>query len=318
VKKIIGASLGLLLLAATAFGADPENEERSLFRSTAEETHDFIAEGVEGFARRFDSLLGGDRALEEATGSYLRIRTWWYGEAGELPEIDHSFALRLILPYTREKLRLEIGSEEESDVKQDITLPDQPVNPDTENYNGFLAGLRATLFDDEKWSARLSGGVRVKYPPDPYLRGLLAREERGGEWQFRIEESLLWRVSDGFGARTSFLTIRPLVPGFAFRSDSSALYTEEEKGWTVGQGLAIGQRVNDHHSLSWGVSGVWHSNPVFRPEAYSIRGSLRSRVCSSWLFLDLQPGMTWPRKNDFKPTPVALVRLEAFFGKDPK
>jgi hypothetical protein len=281
----------------------------------ADTTHEFVSTQLESWARRLDSFFGGDRALEESTGSYLRVRGWWYGQGEQIPEKSFDARLRLVLPRTQEKLRIEIESDPRSEQPEEDRSQIETLATTVETREDFIAGLRAILLETVDWRANITGGVRLKFPLDPYVRGSLRRRQEMGEWTLKVEQTAFWFSSDGFGARTSAVLDRPVSDPMLLRSVSSALWTEEDVFWTLSESLSLFQPVYEDIALSYRAGVVWFSDPVVRPEEYSVDITYRQRVFSSWLFFDFRPGMRWPRENGFAPTPGLFLRLEAFFGE---
>ena len=315
----LGDEAGTLIESTLPEPADPSSAPATgaekLATDVADTTHEFVSTQLESWARRLDSFFGGDRAFEETTGSYLRVRGWWYGQGEQIPQKSFDTRLRLVLPRTQEKLRIEIESDPRSELPEEDRSQADTLATTVETREDFIAGLKAILLETADWRANMSGGVRLTFPLDPYVRGSLRRREEMGEWTLKLEQSAFWFNSDGFGARSSVLLERPVADPMLFRSVSSALWTEEDIAWTFSESLFLFQPLDEDTAMAYRAGVVWLSRPVVRPEEYSMDMTLRKRVFSSWLFFDLRPGMRWPRDNGFAPTPGLFLRLEAFFGE---
>jgi len=88
---------------------------------------------------------------------------------------------------------------------------------------------------------------------------------------------------------------------------------------------------NDYFTLMYGA-GLYHEiNPIYAYavlaratgdtefgatfDAYEFGVRLRRRIYHDWMFAELHPQYVWTRENDWEPTPVLMLRLQAEFRR---
>lgn len=313
--RALACALLCLLFQALGARAQESADYLQLPMDTVDDTHDYLSRGVENAAQNLDVFFGGERVLEESTGSLLRIRGWWFTQRGDTPEFKFNARLKLVLPKTQERLHFELSSDpapEETEEQQGLSETDLSHLKTVED---FFAGLKAVFFDTDQWHADMRAGVRLKFPVDPYLRAFVRRTDHLGSWKLRFQQEGYWYNSSGYGARTTLYFDRPLEDTLLFRLASTATWEEETLAWSLGEALEFFRRLDEADALAYRTGVRWGTRPVTRPEQYFLDFTWRRLLYSDWLFLDVRPGMTWRRERQFRPDPGFLLRLEAFFGQ---
>ena len=66
----------------------------------------------------------------------------------------------------------------------------------------------------------------------------------------------------------------------------------------------------------WQNAGHERARSWFVPQnRREFGGRLRRRIYHDWMFAELQPQYIWTRENDWEPTPVLMLRLQAEFRR---
>ncbi len=73
---------------------------------------------------------------------------------------------------------------------------------DDKGLSNIFAGLRQEIVNRSGLKIDLDVGIKVRWPPDPFLRGKFRRQWTSEKWSFRIKESPYWFTQDGFGHKT--------------------------------------------------------------------------------------------------------------------
>ncbi|RLU02437.1 MAG: hypothetical protein D9N11_09250, partial [Ketobacter sp.] len=144
-----------------------------------------ISSAVSIMGERMDAYFAGEQYWEEDNDTYLRLRVsqkWIEGGKFE-PELDYKF--RLDLPGTKKRYRLVLTYQEDNEqTLEQRELSSERAGPPAEQ--SLFAGLLRTLSDESgNWESKLSAGIKVKLPPDPFVRASGKRFISLGEhWEF--------------------------------------------------------------------------------------------------------------------------------------
>lgn len=322
-RKILIQLLAALALCAVSAAAAEPPAAIGATQKAADATHGFLSARVEELARHLDSLLGGDRALEESTGTYILVRPGFSKVGAD----DERFLLdtkaQIVLPYTQEKLKLEIDTRQLADkVSGQEDAEQKPAPGETVSPGGgkggerLFMGLLADVVREEHWRLVAGTGVQVDFPPDPYAKLVLGYARLiGDDWKMELEEGGFWYLGEGVLARTEAAFTRKLWGDKAITSDSVALWRRDDDSWELAQTVTLLQPIDADTALAWRVGETWRAAPCLVDTEYFTDVTARRRLYKDWLFTEVRPGFTWPRGRGFSPTPGVWLWLEVFFGE---
>jgi hypothetical protein len=280
--------------------------------------HSYFSHNVEGLSRRIDSFFGTTRAYEESSGTYLLLRgSVIYGRGGNI-DYDGKVRAHLDLPNLSDRINLLIESEQPDQIDQ--TSQDTPTTgtslSQTINDQSLAATLQYILQHKEFWDVRLQPGVKLHWPPDPYLR-LRCRwlYPLSATWLSRVTFTPGWYSTRSWEARLRYDLERGTGNEALFRSSSQAVWLLDEP-----HNLLWSEVLFFSHPLSsraWmaydlGVSGV--IEPEFEDSHYFASIRYRRDIHHGWVFLELKPQIDLDRNDDFKPDPSIALTLEMLFG----
>ncbi len=280
--------------------------------------HSYFSHSVEDLSRRIDSFFGTTRAYEESSGTYLLLRgSVIYGRGGKI-DYDGKVRAHLDLPNLSDRINLLIESEQPDQIDQ--TSQDAPTTgtslSQTVNDQSLAATLQYILQHKEFWDVRLQPGVKLHWPPDPYLR-LRCRwlHPLSATWLSRVTFTPGWYSTRSWEARLRYDLERGTGNEALFRSSSQAVWLLDEP-----HNLLWSEVLFFSHPLSsraWmaydlGVSGV--IEPEFEDSHYFASIRYRRDIHHGWVFLELKPQIDLDRNDDFKPDPSIALTLEMLFG----
>lgn len=283
-----------------------------------------FGEGMDGWlARRFQTpenrlkrqrpnLLYDPQQLMDAKGSRVVV-----SPALELQEADGaSFGLRikgrLMLPRFSDRLELVFDSDDDlTDVAPDLPLPREiGLRPSDEGS----ASLRYRLSDDLKFKPSLEAGLKFKPEPVPRL-GLRLRLNTRRTWiTTRLTQTFFWESQEGWGERTIFDLERARRDRYLCRLSSSVLWTENSDGLQGGQTFQYFRYLSGRRAIGLKLGAFGPLEPSAYVETYSAHLVWRRRVHRQWLFLELEPGIDWPRDRNFDATAIFRVKLDIIIG----
>ena len=169
----------------------------------------------------------------------------------------------------------------------------------------------------------VGAGVRVKIPPDAFVRTRFQHARPVAVNTLgRFTATAYWDAQDGFGESNQVDLERWLAPPTLLRWSNSLEITEKSNGWTWGTDLSLLHKLSPKSAITFagGVSGS--TRPAWIAQNYRVLARYRRNVWRKWLFLEGEPDIHWPRKEDGSRKPVwgATLRVEILFtgaGPDP-
>lgn len=316
--------VGLFWRAPALAGDNAATEEMSVGdyleagAETATWAHGYISSNLEELARAIDSILGGERAFEETTGTYFRVRGAMAQVGDNEPKFNVDTKLQLVLPYTNDKLKIEFDSGRYLDkvVTADQTndqLPVEKGNPATNRENLF-AGLILSALRSDHWRVTMGGGIKVDWPPDPNARAQISwTTGPASNWRLNLGQGGFWYSSDGFSARTQAEVTGKITKDSLISLSGLALWTDGDNDWQLAQTLALLTAVDKDTGLSYRLGAIQETRPHISAENYFYDITCRRRLYSNWLFIDVRGSVTYPRSRDFNATPGVYIWLETLF-----
>lgn len=294
--------------------------------SPAEDTwldvgHSFIEQRVFAPILRLDRFFSDEREIEaERSRSFLRWRNEVrFGEDMDRPAFTTGLRATLRLPGLNKRLRrlrLVIAGETR-DAIETLFPPDEeepargPAAEDDAIGEGD-AGLRFYLWDSFLSHASLGGGVLLEVPPGGYGRIRF-------RWAIPVKNLLLarvavtgfWRTDEqGFGSTASVELERPVVRPIFARLSGGVGANEASPGmewWSEAallapipprSGAQLGVAIHGATDAEvvapdrqTGLPRSWDVPRLARTRAYA---RLRTDVYRHWLFVELEPEMSWP------------------------
>lgn len=281
--------------------------------------HQAVSNRLEALSRRMDAFLGEDRIYEEATETYLQLRTDLIYERGGHVSFDHRLRLKLDLPQTEKRLKLLLESESDRDtvLDEDSEAPSirDDLNPQQSNYS---AALQFILKETRRWNISLGPGIRLRTPPDPFARLRIRRHQSmGSTWQNRLTERLTDYVDRGLESLTTLEFERRTSKGQLFRLTSGALWREEFEFSNIqlSQSAQVFQSISRRDTLVYEASVIWETKPHLHHETYIADVRWRRRIHKKWLFFEIKPQATFEREHHFRLDPSLTFSLEILFGE---
>lgn len=279
-------------------------------------THRVLSLGVETSVRGMDSFFSTEEAMTETTGSFIKVSGGPLWVEGEGVDRTEDFRARVDLPGTQRRLKLFAGqdplSEEEEVEEQSETTREEA------RREGFGIGLEGQLrplrIGRAEWRLLPAAGVKIKTPPDPFLRFRAIRRADYGRWQSRWSTTLAQFLNKGTVARTRLDWDRPLGKRFVFRSGTRAHWADEDDTIGLRERFTLFHELTPDNRMAYEAEVRADDDPEWQVDNYFLQIRYRNRFYKKWLFFELRPRLSWPRENDFGPRWSVLMRFEAIFG----
>jgi len=274
----------------------------------------------------FDRFFGDERMeVAERPVSYLRWMNDLRWDEEEGFNFRSTVRASLRLPRLKKRWRLVLSSESRGD--PNAVIPEDPGNPGLDTASRVRASSTELIYEILRTPRSLldaGAGVRVKIPPDAFVRTRFqhARPVAFGALG-RFTATAYWDARDGLGESNQADLERRLAPPTLLRWSNSFTITETSRWWRWGTELSLLHKLSRKSAITFtgGVSGSTH--PSWVATNYRILARYRRNVWRKWLFLEGEPDIQWPRKEDGSREPVwgATLRAEILFsgtGPDPR
>lgn len=284
--------------------------------SIIDKGHEAVSSSIMKWSDSIDSLFGVERLDKERRGSRLRIESLTVFTESEDASFLYKVRFRLALPKTEKKLNLVIDNLADSFQKNDereqaaigVTSDDRIEDSD------LSAALRYFVLAGDKWNLNTDLGMKLRLPLDPFFRIRVRREWDLENWVFRVSDSLFWFEQRGLGQDFAAEFDRRLSGKFLFRWSNRALWTEDNDAWSFSYSLNLLQRLSDKDALSYSAGINSTSRPVISIESYGLGLSYRRNVYNDWLFLSVNPNISYPKAKNFTAVPSIAIQLEMRAG----
>jgi hypothetical protein len=174
-----------------------------------------VYSGVCGTAAWFDGLFGNPRYDQDSNDTYGRVGLFERLDRRDNLDSRLKFRARLALPAFQNRARITLGRGDEQELVEERPADSenpQPAASSTDTDDAWLLGLGYAKQDNLKKGFDFGIGVRLRFPPDPYVKATYRYNFIFNESNMlRFRETPFWRDSRGYGATTE-LAYDYLVP----------------------------------------------------------------------------------------------------------
>ena len=254
-----------------------------------------------------------DRRLEEdQPGSRLKLTPAL--KLRDAEGLDFSIRVngKLRLPRFEDRVELVLSSIDEGESVLDDLDRRQTLSRGAEGEG--TASLRYYLMETLNFKASADAGLRFRPEPDPRVSLRLRLHRDFERVTTRFTQTFFYEALDGFGEKSQF-DLDLLQPHRHLRRLSTTiLWSEASDGVEAGQSLALYRYLGKRRMVGsrMGVSGVLE--PSARVENYTARLFYRQRIHRDWIFMEIEPGLDFPRERDFQSTGFVLLKFDLIFG----
>lgn len=284
-----------------------------------EPLRDRLGSWVDNTSRSLDGFFGTPESHDVDNESYLRIGHEVDWMEGDGVENDFNLRYRVDLPTAEERLRLIIESDPE---ETQGTLAEQGsgrLANDQRDRRTSTLGLGWLESSDKRksWSHRVSAGVRLRLPLDPYVRFTSKRlwQLGDGPWQLESDNRLSWFNHNGYSARTRWDVGRPLSASRHLRFITNVQWREEEDTLEYGESAELNHRINRRSALRYSAIAIGESASNPRMTDYYLQTRYRRDLHKSVLFADVIPELHFPRDAGYESRWAMTLRLEMYFQR---
>lgn len=273
-----------------------------------------VARQVDNAAAYVDSFFGDERYDAEIEDSRLRIGTSVLFEPGEAADFDADLDLRLVLPNTKERLRLVVGGSVQDDDAIDDDTPASEAMREERGSRNLSADLRYLLLADLEQHLDAILGFRISEMTPAAAVGLRYRRSwRPDEWTVRMTHKAEWETKDGFELK-SFVDLEATSrQGYFFRATPEILWQQDEPGIEYGLDLSLTRALGETRLLQYVLGYRFVTEPDHELDSILLRARFRQSIVEDRARLEIAPQIRLADADGFDGKPGILLRFEVLF-----
>lgn len=283
--------------------------------------HEYLSQDIVGISESIDTFFVNDRIIEGRNRTHLRVLSALTTIERDGTQGNVDFRLRFRLPRLEEKIQFEVNN-----LDNNITGEGEAATTTTANTAAQLQpqGQR------QQTTAGLSFFKDVLGIRSKLTTGFIFRDAAPyGNWRLSknfkfTEKDNLWLINDVFGDtedrtghRATIYYDHNFSQNLMFRFFNESVYRNEFHTFNTVHGTTLYQVLNDRTSFAHTFS-IASQNPQdlhsFFLSSYDLYSNYRYRIYKNHAFFDVIPGLSFPKRHDFKTTWSIIFRLEIIFG----
>jgi hypothetical protein len=304
--------------APAAEPAKPEepsfiNKDTPEVKKDVDKAHDSIEQGILGQVVRFDNFFGDLKSEDQRnTGYQLQVRNFVRMRKGGDLSFGPSLRANVTLSKISNRLRLYISGDNEPEPIAP-RLPEDPGNPGFDRpvltAKVVNTELRYEFFKTPSTNIFLGAGVRLDIPTETFVRSRIHHTHYINDVTLlRFGETLFANNIVALGETTEISLERILNPKNLLRWASTGTVSLNVRGVEWGTELSLLHEISSRSAitLTGGVYGNTSIDDMITN--YRLLARYRRNFLRSWLFYELVPEISWPRKRDeVFPTSYAMT-----------
>ena len=299
----------ILLLTSVAVFASPAEEREETRIPLVDTVDDFFGQRVNHIANDFDSFFATERADDELGRSRLRIRGNYTVEERSLPKDDIQIRFNLRLPKLESRFKFDPDDKKKKKDKKPLTAEEQKKRDEEYSKRHRV---------DERWLFNADANVNASIRPNITLRARIRKSKETGTVIHRFVQEGTWiSTRDGFRQRTTVNHDHSFDPLLLFRFVNNVDWRISKKDFSTGHGPTLLHRISDFEAMSYSlimsttvVDGVWYV------AGYQLAPNYRRNLYKDILYMDITPGLSFPKQWSFRRTPFLFVGVEMLFGSN--
>lgn len=305
----------ILIFIINASAQYAYSEDKKNFWKPVDKTHDIVSQKIISLSAQIDAYFAGKKYEEETNNSYIKtgFQTSKYGNKPFNNEM--LFKAKIELPKLEKKLNLIVEDirefDNESANKNKVQSGDR-----VDRVQELTAALRFEFLKDSNWKLDNDAGIKVKLPLDPYYRFRVSWKKVLLErWYSYFSQRFSWFNSSGWESFTDFYFDTPIYPSLLFRFFNSAYWSDKASEMEWVHSLSLYKTYTPKLISQYYFSIQSKSkNEVTALQAYSVGANFRYKIYKEWLFLNINPSVSYHRRDNFYREYGALVGIELFMG----
>ncbi len=290
------------------------------FYKAVDWSHTGLSNKVGELAERIDLFIGGLRTCEDSSGSNFQVGGSTAVLKNGALRFDYILNAKIELPNTQDRFRLVIESRPQNDLREPLSpgtrssTESTDVSPQVAEASQLSTFLQFMTQEKGKWDIKADGGVEVDFPPDPFTRLRFQRALSFGSWRLTGEETLFWYQSLGLGESTQINLDIHLESCMLFRAAAQVVWKERMQRFDLSQTFSLFQELSWKEVLTYKVGVTGDTEPDLHMKDWGIGVEYRRRIYKNWLYIAIEPAVSFSSVNDFETNPSIRFTFDMTFG----
>ncbi len=268
-----------------------------------------VSATINSAAQWADAFFDDERFVAEDASTKLRLRESIFLEHDESsPEYKTKVSLSVDIPKTKNRLRVFVSSEEDTN-----KTPDTLFNRVDTSEESAAAGVQFFAGKSNKRNISLTAGIKldsVEFFIGPRYR----RTFKFDTFNVRFTQRLRWFTSMGLEATTRFDYERLLSKNWFFRHTLDGRWRDEDPGYRYEIRPSLIQQLSDKRAIEYQWNNLFETDPNHSLESSTFLVRYRRNFLRKWLFYEINPQIAMRDEDDFEPKAGVTFQLEIVFG----
>ena len=288
-----------ILLALDAL-ASPAEEPRDATIPLLETAQELLGAKANWVANRIDSFFATERADDEFGRSRIRVRSQFLIREQQESDLETQYRINLKIPHLEKKFNFEQFQTKKEKVKdlnlEEVQLKQNQVRPG--------------------WIFNSDIGVGASIPPKLITRARVRRNFEAGRFIHHFSEQLIY-ITDESG----LVDDTTIDSDFVFSSDvifrflNSKRWEVNKKNFVTNHGPTLIHQFSENDAFNYGLTMQSLINEsVWYVSNYRFAVNYRRNLYRQWVYLDIVPGIDFPKELAFRRNPFINFQLELLFG----
>ena len=293
--------------------ADEIGLDNSLEINIFDDSHDWIHDYINSVSKNLDgffidTFFGDDILEDDVSGSRAKFSFFTRRVAGEPVDYRYGVSVKLVLPHTNKRLNLLLESSENEDGERES---DALSTVDNVEYS---TALRYIITESNRWKVNFDTGVRWGIPPDLFTRLKLRRNVYFDHFKMRATQTIFWTAQEGVGEKTDLEFNKPLDFNSIIRLGMDAEYMLNNDYFDLSYGLGLYHELNKKAVLAYYLRASGDTIEAATFNNYGVGIRYRRKIYKDWMFAEINPELETASDNEYKTTPILMLRFEALVG----
>jgi hypothetical protein len=286
----------ILCFAPISVMASPAEEPLDNHVPLLESAQELLGLNINRIANRLDLFFADQRADDELGRSLLRFRRNYEVRERATPTEQSQIRFNLRLPHLEKKFKFDIS--------------EKPQNNST-----VAEGQQDPNKLTQAWQFKSDVGVSVKIPPNIFARTRFRKNTQTWKVINRFVQELAWFSDRDWEDTVTLDSDYPIKETMLLRFRNSADWKITRKEFGTSHGPSLLHKISSLDAFAYGLTmsttiedGTWFVTNFRLAPAY------RRDLYRQWLYMDLIPGLDFPKAWSFRRTPFVFLQIEALFG----
>ena len=261
---------------------------------------------------RVDKFISDKRLEEDNEKSRIRVTPGLKLRDAEGLDFTLRVNGKLRLPRFEDRVDLIFSSiDEDESVLGEL---DRQQTVRGKNDGEGTASVRYYIKNTLNFKVSTDAGLRFRPEPDPRFNLRFRLHHDFDHLTTRFTQTFFWEAHDGFGEKSQFDLDQQKLSSYLSRLSATILWSEDSDGVETGYSYSYYRYLLNRRVVGTRVGVASVLEPSARIENYTARLIYRQSVHRDWIYMEVEPGVEFPRDREFQATGFLNIKFDIIFG----